>query len=60
MAAVVFLIVGVLLILVTAISRPSRPRRPGDPFGPVRPVLLSLSVIGWLCVLVGAAMFFGG
>jgi len=59
MAAVVFLIVGVLLILVTAISRPSRPRRPGDPFGPVRPVLLSLSVIGWLCVLAGAAMFFG-
>jgi hypothetical protein len=58
--AVVFLAVRVLLILVTAISRPSRPRRPADPLGPVRPVLLGLSVIVWLCVLAGAAMFFGG
>ena len=56
--AVVLLAVGVLLILATAISRPSRPRRSGDPLGPVRSVLLSLSVIGWLCVLAGAAMFF--
>jgi hypothetical protein len=59
MIAVAFLIVGVLLILVTTMFRISRPRRAGQPLGPVRSVLLSTSVIEWLCVLAGAAMFLG-
>jgi hypothetical protein len=60
MVGVVFLVVGVLLIFATAITRPSRPRRTGQPFGQVRAVLLSLCIIGWLCVLAGAALFFAG
>jgi hypothetical protein len=58
MVAVVFLVIGVLLICATAMFRVSRPRRAGQPLGPVRSVLLSMSIIGWLCVLAGASMLF--
>lgn len=51
-----FLVVGVLLTLATSVYRPSRPRHAGEPFGPVRSVHLSLSLIGWLCVLIGTAL----
>jgi hypothetical protein len=58
--AIVFVVVGVLLTLATSIFRQSRPRRAGDPLGPVRAVLLSMGLIGWLCVLIGAALLFTG
>ena len=58
--AVVLIVVGLILGLPTIMYRYSRPRRPGEPFGPVRAVLLSLSLIGLLMALVGAAMLFSG
>jgi LPS O-antigen subunit length determinant protein (WzzB/FepE family) len=58
--AVVLIVVGLILGLPTVMYRYSRPRRPGEPFGPVRAVLLSLSLIGLLMALVGAAMLFSG
>jgi len=57
--AAVFLIIGVLLILATVLFRISRPRRSGEPLGPVRAVLLGLGLMGWLCVLTSAVMYFG-
>lgn len=57
--SIVLIVVGLFLGLPTIAYRYSRPRRPGEPFGHVRTVLLSLSLIGLLLVLMGAALFLG-
>jgi hypothetical protein len=55
--AIALIVVGLLLGLPTIAYRYSRPRLPGEPFGQVRTVLLSLSLIGLLLMLLGAALF---
>jgi len=58
--AIALIVLGLILGLPTIAYRYSRPRRPGEPFGHVRTVLLSLSLIGLLLVIVGAALYLGG
>ncbi|MCW2134995.1 hypothetical protein [Arthrobacter sp. VKM Ac-2550] len=55
----VLIVIGVLLDVPTVMYRYSRPRRSGEPFGHVRAVLLSLSLIGLLLGIIGAALLLG-
>lgn len=57
--ATVLIVLGAALGVPTVMYRYSRPRRPGEPFGPVRAVLLSLSLIGLLLAIIGAALLLG-
>ncbi|AUI52920.1 hypothetical protein [Arthrobacter crystallopoietes] len=57
--SVVLIVVGLILGLPTIMYRYARPRRAGEPFGHVRTVFLTLSLVGMLLALVGAAQLFG-
>jgi hypothetical protein len=58
--AMVLLIIGVALGLGPAMFAISRPRREREPLGPQRIALLSLGIVGGLCIIVAAGFFFAG